>query len=92
MEDLFHIGSKNIELDQVLDLTDDNVRQIFKVGDGSLAVDDIATELKKDPKAYQYTHIIGDIAKRKGFKAIKAPSASDLKEGGENIISFMGLR
>ena len=35
--------------------------------------------------------MIGHIAKKKGFKAIKAPSAPDLKNKGKNIISFVEL-
>ncbi len=94
VEDLFHIGSKNIELDKVLDLTDPNVlKQLSKNSDSPLTKKAIATELTNvTPNAYEATHILGHIAKRKGFKAIKAPSAPTLTEGGENIISFMELK
>ncbi len=85
---LFHISSKNIEVDNVLDLTNNSTRQLFKVGKRALTEADIATRTDKDlTTAYQLTHIIGHIAKRKGFKAIKAPSA----HGGTNVISFVRL-
>ncbi len=70
-----------------MDLTIDNVRNLFRVGKRTLTKDDIATKIKDDPNAYKFTHIIGHIAKRKGFKAIKTPSA----HGGTNVISFVEL-
>ena len=47
---------------------------------------------KKSQDAYELTHIIGDIAKRKGFKAIKAFSAVGVPKKGVNIISFTELK
>ena len=77
---------------EVLDLTDDSVQKLFKVGEKAgkraLTEEDIATKIKDDPKAYQLTHIIGDIAKKKSFKAIQAPSA----HGGNNVIIFTELK
>ena len=85
VENLFHIGSKDIEIDKVLDLTKSDTQKLFK-----LTKDDVATKITKDLKAYKSTQIIGHIAKRKGFKGIKAPSAPD--DSGVNFISFQELR
>ncbi len=89
---LFHLQSKNIEVDKVLDLTQRSTRQLFKVGEKAgkraLTEEDIATKIRRNKEAYQYTHIIGDIAKKKGFKAIQAPSA----HGGNNVIIFTELK
>ena len=92
---LFHLQSKNIEVDKVLDLTQRSTRQLFKVGEKAgkraLTEADIATKFADDSSVYQYTQIIGDIAQKKGFKAIKIPSAPAFEEGGKNIISFVEL-
>ena len=76
--------SKEIDLDSVLDLNNSGVREYLRVSKKS-----ITTQLEKgvNPRAYEQTQIIGDIAKKRGFKAILAPSAV---EGGEkNLISFV---
>ena len=93
VEDLFHIGSKDIELDRVLDLTNTKVQKLFKIGKKTLTEKDIATVLdKNNPDAYDIPHIIGHIAKRKGYKAIQAPSAPARKQDGHNLVVFEELR
>ena len=84
----YHIGSKNIELDQVLDLTDANtLKNLSKNLDSPLTQKTIAKKEKTYKEAYKFTHIIGHIAKRKGIRGIKAPSAY----GGNNVVIFRGL-
>ena len=87
VEQLYYIGSKNIAMDNVLDLTNDSVQQLFRVGNKTLTKNDIATKIEDDLNAYQFTHIIGYIANKKGFKAIKTPSA----HSGTNVVSFVEL-
>ncbi len=89
----FHFDSKMVKMDKVLDLTNPNVlKQISKNSDSPLTKGLIIGDISRFPKAYEPTHIIGDVAKRKGFQAIKAPSAQDVKAGGENIVSFAGFK
>ncbi len=90
VEELYHIGSKDIEVDQVLDLTNKNTRELFKVGKNTLTEKDIATEVTRNKTEYEIPQIIGHIAKRRGFKGIKAPSAPD--KGGQNLILFKELK
>ena len=95
VQKMYRIESKEITLNNVLDLTDPKTLKAFTMGQRkSLTISDItrrasrkATEQagKKitktaakevsEQEAYQLTHILGDIAKRRGFKGIKAPSA-----------------
>ncbi len=85
IKEWYHIGSQNIELDKVLDLTDINtLKQLSKNLDNPLIKEDIALKVNKHKDAYKLTHIIGHIAKRKGFKAIKASSAQH--KSGINVI------
>ena len=90
VEKSFYIGSKDIELNKVLDLTDPKTRGLFKVGGKALTKDDIATRTSNIVNNYETPQIIGHIAKRKGFKGIKAPSAPD--KGGVNIVIFEDLK
>ena len=90
VEESFYMGSKDIELNKVLDLTDPKTRGLFKVGGKALTEDDIATRTNNIVNNYETSQIIGHIAKRKGFKGIKAPSAPD--DGGVNIVIFEGLK
>ncbi len=70
--------TKDYELDNVLDLTDANVRKQL-----GISLDDISGD------SYDITHKIGDSAVANGFDGILAPSARN--PGGANIISFKGF-
>ena len=90
VEELYHIGSKDIEVDKVLDLTDVDTRKLFKVGKNTLTENDIATKIDDAIDAYELPQIIGHIAKRKGFKGIRAPSAPD--KGKQNLVLLKELK
>ena len=72
--------TKEFSLENVLDLTDPNVRNKLNV-----SLDDIIAPSGN----YDVTHKLGDFAKSNGFDGILAPSAQDI--GGNNIIIFNGL-
>jgi len=80
----YYVGSQKINLDKVLDLTKDS--KAFK--DLELDIDSITKS------SYETTQVIGDIARTKGFKGIKAPLAKRVKDSlpkGEeqfNIVIF----
>lgn len=77
MDGRVHV-SQDFELNNVLDLTDSNVRKQLGV-----SLDDLTGD------SYDITHKIGDSAIENGFDGILAPSARN--PGGANIISFKGL-
>ena len=82
VEELYHFGSREVELDQVLDLTNtDTLRKISN----KLTKGVITKGIKKSPNPYELTQMIGHIAKRKGYKGIRVPSAVD---NGVNVIIF----
>lgn len=70
--------SRNVELDNVLDLTDPAVRQRLRV-----SLNDITGD------SYQRTQPIGDWARGLGYNGILAPSARN--KDGSNLIIFEGL-
>ena len=82
VEELYHIGSREIELDQVLDLT--NTDTLRKISD-ELTEKSIKENINEVPNAYESTQMIGHLAKRKGYKGIQVPSAVD---NGVNVIIF----
>ena len=90
VEEWYHIGSKEIEVDKVLDLTKSDTQELFKVGKNTLTEDDIATKIDDVADAYELPQILGHIAKRRGFKAIQAPSAP--AKGGKNLVLFQELK
>ena len=90
VEKLFYMGSKDIELNKVLDLTNLKIRSLFKVGGKILTENDIAKKSISGKNTYQKTQIIGHIAKRKGFKGIKTPSVPD--KSGVNVVIFEDLK
>ena len=71
------IVNKNVELNNVLDLTNPQVRQQIGV-----KLEDITGD------SYKITHDVGDWAVSKGYDGILAPSARDVN--GLNLISFEG--
>jgi RES domain-containing protein len=73
------LNSKHYELDKVLDLTDPETRKTLGVTEDMLRIEDIVVK-------YELTHQLGNIAIKKGFSAIKAPSAPN--KGGVNLIIF----
>ena len=85
--ELHHIGSKEIELNKVLDLTNDKTLRDISENASLLTTENITKQLsKRTPDSYELTQMVGHIAKRKGYKGIKALSAAD--EGRVNIIIF----
>jgi RHS repeat-associated protein len=72
---------KDVSIENVLDLTDPNVRSEIGV-----SLDDITST---GPGAYDNTHQIGKYAEETGFSAILAPSARDTS--GANLIVFGGF-
>ena len=72
---------KDVELDDVLDLTDPKVRDAMGV-----SLDDLTAT---GPGQYNVTHEIGRLAEDAGFKAILAPSARNTS--GANVIVFGGF-
>lgn len=90
MEELeYHMGkdsyqplileSKIEKLDKVLDLTDAATREKLGISIKELRNNETLNK-------YEITHQIGDLAKKKGFDGIKAPSAPD--KTGINLIIF----
>lgn len=67
--------SKDVKLNNVLDLTDPKVRRELNIG-----IDDISGD------SYTTTHAIGDMARANGYDGILAPSARD--PGGKNLVIF----
>jgi RES domain-containing protein len=70
------LNSRRYTLDKVLDLTDHKVRSTLDLAEKELTY--------RRSNAYQLTHVVGDIAKRKRFDAIKYPSA--VFEQGTNLV------
>jgi RES domain-containing protein len=75
------LESKQYKLDRVLDLTDPKVRNELGVSGF-----DLIKKTERYQDAYEITHQIGNIAKKKGFKGLKVDSA--ILEGGINLIIF----
>ena len=73
------LNSKHYKLKKVLDLSNPNTREILGITKEMIA-------LRKSNNTYILTHQLGNIAKRKGYQAIKAPSATP--SGGFNLIIF----
>lgn len=72
---------KDVELDDVLDLTDPKVRNTI-----GISLDDL---MATGPGQYNTTHEIGRLAESAGFKAILAPSTRN--SAGANVIVFGGF-
>lgn len=73
------LNSKHYKLDKVLDLTDRSTKKALGI------TEDMIIDTQGD-KTYELTHLLGNIAKKKGFNGIKAPSAP--QKGGVNLIIF----
>jgi RES domain-containing protein len=67
--------SQDVTLDNVLDLTDPEVRQQLNVSFEQITGD-----------SYLYTHQLGDFARSNGYGGILAPSAR--QAGGSNLVIF----
>ena len=72
------LTSKDVTVDNALDLTDPNVREQMGV-----SPDDITGN------SYDVTHSLGNWASQNGYDGIFAPSARN--PSGENLIAFGGF-
>jgi RES domain-containing protein len=75
------LESKHYKLDRVLDLTDPKVRNELGINGF-----DLMKDTKKYKDAYEITHQLGSIAKKKGFDGLKVDSA--VSGGGKNLVIF----
>jgi RES domain-containing protein len=73
------LESKQYKLDRVLDLTDSKVMKALGINEEMIMAKDISFQ-------YEVTHQLGNIAREKGFQAIKAPSVP--QKDGVNFIIF----
>ena len=90
IEVLYNIQSKEIIVDDILDLT--TTKSLSQLNAGArtqLTKKNLSLEFGKDyPRAYNQTHILGDVARRKKFKGIKAFSSVDGEGVHINLILF----
>jgi hypothetical protein len=77
----YRLASKEVKLDKVLDLTDPETLKVFGVDSK-----DLVQIRAKTPNAYETTQMLGNLAKKYGFDAIKAPSQPNLQNNGVNLI------
>ena len=84
LKNTYIIGqSKNININQVLDLTDPKVIKQLDI-----STDKLIKNIQKNTNAYDLTQVIGHIARSKNFKGIITHSAPDISNAGKNFISF----
>ena len=75
------VGTKQVKLDRVLDLTDPHNLKVLGIDDPNQL-----TLKNTEPKAYELTQMLGNLAKKHGYQAIKAPSEPNFAKGGVNLI------
>ena len=83
---LFVIASREIKIDNVLDLNNPQVLKQLNISEEA-----ITKGIKENPQAYELTQIIGHSAKKRGFKGVLAPTAAEVEAGGKNLILFSEL-
>lgn len=75
------IGTKDVKLSKVLDLTDaDNLR-----ASGISDIEQLRLKNELNPRAYELTQILGNIAKGEGFEGLIVPSS---RTAGKNLVLF----
>jgi hypothetical protein len=82
LEDLV-VGTKQVKLDRVLDLTDPHNLKVLGIDKELLTLDKIENQ-----NAYELTQILGNLAQKHGFQAIKVPSQANLENIGINLVIF----
>ena len=75
------VGTKQVKLDRVLDLTDPHNLKVLGIDEAALKLDKATNQ-----QAYELTQMLGNLAQKHGFQAIKVPSQPSKK--GINLILF----
>jgi hypothetical protein len=75
------LKAKQVKLDRVLHLTDPHNLKVLGIDEAVLKLDNATNQ-----QAYELTQLLGNLAQKHGFQAIKVPSQPSKK--GINLILF----